>query len=90
MLNSVLLALIFLAICGVIYCLVKLTAIVRNAPEEVQAQEVKPGVTSANPAFVTDYEQPPEASAIIMPKSPQLVEWEEEQELLKMNMGKPR
>jgi hypothetical protein len=29
-------------------------------------------------------------SVIITPKTPQLVAWEEEQQLQKMNMGKPR
>lgn len=47
-------------------------------------KETKPSVTSGNPALIKDQE----SSSVIEPKSPQLIDWEEAQELRKMNPGK--
>lgn len=63
---------------------------VQNKPEPEITNTLQPFVASSNPALVNDLPTGDSESVIVNPKSPQLVQWEEEQEIAKMNMGKPR
>ena len=59
-------------------------------PEKAIEELTKPFVTPTNPAFVNENQSTHEDSFIITPKSPQLVDWEENEQLRKMNIGRPR
>jgi len=61
---------------------------IRSLKDTVLEKKTEPTVTSGNPALIPDQGN---ESSIVIPKSPQYVEWEEQQELEKLNRtGRPR
>lgn len=64
----------------------------RNRPADTLAQEkkpeIKPTVTRTSPGFINDNHALKEESAIVEPKTPQQIAWEEQEELRKMQFDK--
>lgn len=84
-----LLLVIFLAVCQLLstrylYLLVK---------QPVEKKKVAPPqayVTPSDPSFVQESTVGQEGSSIVIPKTPQRIEWEEKEELRKLNLGQPK
>lgn len=57
-------------------------------PKEKKAETIDPMVTRSDPGFVKEITiGQADDSAIVMPKTPQRIEFEESEELRKMNLG---
>jgi hypothetical protein len=67
----------------------EIRALIIAIHDERKAAEPEPFVTRTNPAFTNENMPGQEGSSIVTPKSPQLVDWEEQEELRKMNL-RPR
>lgn len=81
---------IFGLACGLeIECRKIITAI-EGRPKAAEPK-TQPFVASSNPGFVNEQAAGNEdESVIVNPKTPALIAWEEEQQINKMNMGRPR
>lgn len=51
---------------------------------------ITPFITKSAPEFTNEPITGQNDSVIVVPKSPQRIEWEEQEELRKMNLGRPR
>lgn len=82
----VLLAVLLDIVVHSIFSLKILTAIENNRPTPA-AQQTEPFVTSTNPALTNEAAAGSEDDSIIVnPKSPQLIAWEEEEAVRKINL----
>jgi hypothetical protein len=81
----ILLALLFYIVVFVL-SVIRIIDAIRDKPKSI-APKVEPFVTSSNPALSNEFTAGnDDESVIVNPKSPQLVAWEEEQAVNKINL----
>jgi hypothetical protein len=81
---------LLLFLCGCMVLNTRYTyLLLQEEPEEQPEETIEAFVTSSNPAFTNENMAGQQESSIIVPKTPQRLAWEEDQELRKINM-KPR